>query len=213
MKDFIVKNNLYLITSLGLIVVIYTLLSWATIPFLKQMVGLFIFGLVLHLWEEQKFPGGFSNPMAEGFKFTAEDIEYGEVITTIYVLVIAFIPFFLPDITFLVVAPMLLGFLEAGAHFVGIKMYDAKRFYSPGLITSVFVLLPISVVSIMYVLEQNLMPPMYWLFSLLYMAVGLISAQYYVVRSSGMKYLEFIRTAKSKMSGNTSQDESGIESE
>ena len=214
MKDFIVKNNLYIITSLGLIVAIYTFLSWPIMPFLQLMVGIFIIGLVLHLWEEQRFPGGFASPMAEGFNFTEEDIEFGGVITTIYVLVIAFIPFFFPYITFLVVAPMLLGFLEAGAHLVGIRMYDAWRFYSPGLATSLFVLLPVSVLSIMYVLQQNLMPPIFWLFSLLYMAVGLISAQYFVVRSSGMKYRELIKNFRKKMSRKTSQvEDSESESE
>ncbi|MFW9834384.1 MAG: HXXEE domain-containing protein [Candidatus Thorarchaeota archaeon] len=225
MKDFIVKNNLYIITSLGLIIAIYMLLSWSSLvgpmPFLQQMVGIFIIGLVLHLWEEQRFPGGFANPMAQGFDFTEEDIESGGVITTIYVLIIAFIPFFVPFfftdftfLTFLIVAPMLLGFLETGAHFVGSRMYEAKRFYSPGLATALFVLLPVSVLSIIYVLQHNLMQPLDWVFSLLYMAVGLISAQYYVVTSSGMKYRDFMKTVRKNMGRKKDQvDESESENE
>lgn len=196
MKNIIMKNNLYLITGLGLITTIYTVINWSTMPFLQRMVGIFFFGIVLHLWEEGKFPGGFTDMITAKFNFTAKNQHFGESITTIYVLFITFIPFFFPDLTFLALAPILLGFLEVLAHLVASKMYDKSRFYSPGLITAAFVLLPISIYTTFYVINQTLVEPMAWVLALLYMVIGLITAQQYVVRSSGMKYSEFIANVR-----------------
>jgi hypothetical protein len=56
---FIVKNNLYVMAALGVAVAIYLIANWASMPVLQRMVGLFFVGLVMHLWEEERFPGGF----------------------------------------------------------------------------------------------------------------------------------------------------------
>ena len=71
MVNFILKNNLYLIAALGLIVGAHVALNWATMPILQRMVGLFFVGLVMHLWEEGRFPGGFVELITEHLHFTA----------------------------------------------------------------------------------------------------------------------------------------------
>jgi hypothetical protein len=196
MKNFIVKNNLYLITVLSIIVAIITFVNWSTIPFLQRMVCLFFPALVLHLWEEGKFPGGFTEMITKTLNFTASNRHFGETITAIFVLLFTIVPLIFSNVVWLTVVPMMAGILEVVAHFAAIKMFKLKRFYSPGLVTAVFVLLPISLYTIIYVVQNNLMQPVSWLYSFAFMLIGLMLAQQIVVRSSGMKYTEFLKRVR-----------------
>ncbi len=112
MKNFIINNNLYLITALGIIVAIITIVNWSAMPVLQRMVSLFFLAIVLHLWEEGKFPGGFTEMITETLKFTASNRHFGEIITASYVLLITLVPLLFPNVAWLSMAPMMLGFLE-----------------------------------------------------------------------------------------------------
>jgi hypothetical protein len=79
------------------------------------MVGLFFVGLVMHLSEEGRFPGGFVELITEHLHFTASSRHLGEIVTAAYVLVIAFVPLFFPRVPFLALATMMLGVLGAAA--------------------------------------------------------------------------------------------------
>ena len=116
MKNFVVKNNLYLITALGVIVALFTAVNWSTMPILQRMVALFFVGLVLHLWEEGRFPGGFAEMMAGTLNAGANIQHFGEIITVAYVLLISLVPLFFPGVAFLAIAPMMLGILEIVMH-------------------------------------------------------------------------------------------------
>ena len=196
MKNFITKNSLYLLTALAVIVAIFLLLNWSTMPVLQRMVGLFFCGIVLHLWEEGRFPGGFTEMITRKLDFTQRDPHFGELITADYVLFITFISLFFPNVTWLAMAPMLLGILEVIGHLGAIKMFNLPRFYSPGLVSAVVVMLPISIYTIVHVAQNNLMQPVYWLFSLIYMVVGVMIAQQIVVRMNGMKYTDFLKKVR-----------------
>ena len=114
-------------------------------------------------------------------------------------LFITFIPLFFVNVIWLAIPPILLGLLEAVMHLAAIKMFNLPRFYSPGLVTAVFLMMPISIYTIVYVVENSLMHPLYWLYSLLYMMVELVVAQQIIVRMSGMKYSEFLKNVRAKI--------------
>jgi len=196
MKNFFTKNSLYLLTTLAVIVVLFLLLNWYTMPILQRMVSLFFCAVVLHLWEESRFPGGFTELITRKLDFTQRDPHFGELITADYVLFITFVPLFLPNVAWLAMAPMLLGILEVIGHFGAIKMFNLPRFYSPGLMSAVVVMLPISIYTIIYAVQNNLMQPVNWLFSLIYMVVGVMIAQQIVVRMNGMKYTDFLKKVR-----------------
>ena len=106
---------------------------------------------------------------------------------------------FFPTIVFLSFAAILLGVLEAVAHTVAIKMFDGRKYYSPGLATAVLILLPISIYTIVYVVEKNPVRPLDWFYAILYMFGSLMLAQQIVVRTSGMKYSEFLKNVKNAL--------------
>lgn len=198
MKNFLMKHNLVLFSLVATCVLIYTLMNWQSMIFTQRMLGLFVFGITLHLWEEGRFPGGFTEMIAEKLNFKADDIHFGQIITSCYVVFIVFIPLFFPHVLFLAIAPMLLGLLEVVAHLLAIRM-SSTRYYSPGLITAVVVLMPISLYTLHSIVTTRETHFSTWLFAFFYMAVGLLIAQRLVISASGMKYSEFLRNVKSRL--------------
>jgi hypothetical protein len=79
MKGFVARNNLYLLTVLAAVVAVVTVRRWSDRP-------------VLHLWEEGRVPGGFTDMIAARLGFTARSPHFGELITTAYVLFITLVP-------------------------------------------------------------------------------------------------------------------------
>ncbi|HHD7473682.1 TPA: hypothetical protein ACOVJJ_004970 [Klebsiella oxytoca] len=60
--------------------------------------------------------------IAEKLNFKTDDIHFGQIITSCYVVFIVFISLLFPHVLPLVIAPMLLGLLEVGAHLLAIRM-------------------------------------------------------------------------------------------
>jgi hypothetical protein len=199
MIKFILKNNLYVMATLGVVVAAVIMANWDSLSVLQRMVGLFFVGLVMHLWEEGRFPGGFVELITEHLHFTAISRTFGEVVTAAYVLIIAFVPLFFPNAPFLAMAAMMLGIMEAIMHTAMIRMFRLKHFYSPGLATALVLLLPISLYTFAYVIQHGLMQPVYWLFAFLYMLFGLVVAQQIVIRASGMKYSDFLKNVRAAL--------------
>ena len=193
MSKFLTKNSLYLVTALAVIVGGYTAMTWSSLPVLQRMVALFLVGIVAHVWEENRYPGGFSEMITAKLNFTAKSKDFGESVTMVLVLCIAVVPLFFPHLMFLVLAPMLLGVAEAIAHTAMIWIFDLKRPYSPGLATALVVLLPISAYSLTYAVSHHLLTPLDWVGALAYMLAVLLLGQRIVVTASGMSYAEFMR--------------------
>ncbi|WP_373239761.1 HXXEE domain-containing protein [Kluyvera ascorbata] len=198
MKQFLVKYNLVLFSLVAVSVLLYTLTHWQAMPVTQRMLGLFVFGITLHLWEEGRFPGGFTEMIAEKLNFKADDIHFGQIITSCYVVFIVFVPLLFPHVLPLVIAPMLLGLLEVGAHLLAIRM-SSTRYYSPGLVTAVVILMPISLYTLHYIAANAETDFSTWLLAFLYMAAGLMIAQRVVISASGMRYSEFLKNVRARL--------------
>ena len=194
--NWIMKNSLYLVTLLNIFILIYMIIFWDNMSIAQRYIGIFNIGLVIHLWEEGKFPGGFTKMITEKLNFTQSNPNFGSFITVLLVILVSFVPFFLSNISFLVFACITLGYIEAIAHIIAIKMFDKKVPYTPGMISAVFILLPISIITTYHLISTDSMYPMAWAFSIIYLIVSVALAQRIVIQSSGMKYSEFLSNVK-----------------
>lgn len=70
MLKFLTRNSLYTVSAVAIVVGAYTALNWDSLPVLQRMVGLFFVGIVAHVWEEMRFPGGFVELVASRVNFT-----------------------------------------------------------------------------------------------------------------------------------------------
>jgi hypothetical protein len=91
-------------------------------------------------------------------------------------------------------ATMMLGVLGTVIHIGMIKMFRLPHLYSPGLATAIVLLLLISIYAFAYVIRHDLMEPVSWLFGVPLHTFGLVVAQQIVIRTSGVKYSEFLKT-------------------
>lgn len=193
MLNVIANNSLYLLTFIALIVALLVTFRWSSMPELQRLTSLFFVGVVVHIWEESRFPGGFAELMTSKLGFTPSNPHFGDLILTFVILFVVMIPILLPKIPVLSMSVMLLGILETVAHTGAIWVFDLNHFYSPGLITAVFILLPISIIGIAYAMRHRLMSPCKWVLAALYTFVPLIVAQQIVIAASGMPYIEFLK--------------------
>ncbi|HBX69707.1 MAG TPA: hypothetical protein DEH25_10115 [Chloroflexi bacterium] len=196
MKNFFVRNSLYLLTALAAAVAFFLIWNWSALPVLQRMVGLLFIALTLHEWEEFRLPGGFAEMITSNLNFSLIELDSAKLLVAAAVSVIAFVPLFFPQVVWLAMAPVLLGIFENVAHFGAIKLFKRERFYTPGMATAFFLMLPISVYSLVYVVQNNLMQPIQWLFSFLFMAIVFVAGQATVITLNGMNYFNFIKTAR-----------------
>ena len=106
MKQFILRNNLNLMALLGVGVAVYLALFWPEMPVMQRTVGLFFIALVLHVWEEMRYPGGFPEMMMSRLDFAIPNMNAAHALVSGYVLYLVFVPFFFPHIVWLAMASM-----------------------------------------------------------------------------------------------------------
>lgn len=118
----------------------------------EKMLLASAFFLFLHFYEEFGFPGGFpwvgmhverGITDTDSSKWTLNDLNamYGNFI---FALLVYILPLFLPNVRVLTLAAAIFAFVEVLGHLFVFNI-ALKDFYNPGLITSVFGLLPISI--------------------------------------------------------------------
>lgn len=200
--EFLYANVHSILTILAIGTLAYTLWKWSSLRVLQRLVALQFVFTVVHTWEELRIPGGFTEMIQAKLNFTLLNPHFGELVLATIILIIFIPPLLFPRRTFLFAVPMLLGVLEVVAHSLATRMFDSVIPYSPGLVTAVVLMLPVSIYGIQYIVKNKLMPPIHWLYSFLYMIFGLAMAQQVVVRSSGMDYFEFLANARKAMLGN-----------
>lgn len=66
-KSLWAKSNIYLLTLVGISVAVYMALTWDTMLMGQRALGFFAVAIVLHEWEEMRFPGGFYELMTKKF--------------------------------------------------------------------------------------------------------------------------------------------------
>ena len=200
MKHLFERYGIHILSVITACTTVYALLNWNSISTLQQLVFLFAIALTLHEWEEMHYPGGFVEMIVSKLKLPLQDLNTPKLILFLVTVFIAFVPLFFPNVAWLAMAPLLVGVVEAIAHTAATRMNPSGRFYSPGMVTALVCMLPVSIYGIYFIVSNGLMQPIEWLYSLLYLFVPLIVAQATIVRSTGMKYSEFLKNARNALS-------------
>lgn len=142
------RSNIYILTLAGIAVAAFMALSWHAMLAGQKALGFFVAGIVLHEWEETRFPGGFFELMTRKFgidHYTPEQAGLAHGCVTIAIVFFAFLPFVLWErVPWLAGVPVILGVFEAIIHVVGIKVHKLRRPYTPGMATALLCLLPAS---------------------------------------------------------------------
>ncbi|MBT8342106.1 MAG: HXXEE domain-containing protein [Desulfatitalea sp.] len=197
MKSFFYKNSLNILALIGVSAAVYVAMNWSAMPVLQRLVGLIFISLVVHAWEEYRFPGGFIQMEERNFNVSFPRPEINELILAILILYTGLVPFFFPEVAWLAMAPMLLFLFQLPGHIGASKKSKTKGIYTPGLVTAILVQ-PIPIYSIYYVVQNDLMQPVHWLYSILYAVIGFWIGSIIIIKGNGKNVIEFIKTARAK---------------
>ena len=201
MQKFLEKNSIWFSTVVGLSVAVFTIVNWRSMPMTQRLAALYFIAISVHEWEEMRFPGGVVDMVLHGIGFRLKNEGIAKLILFALEMFVAFVPIFFPGLVWMCCAPLLLGFVETIAHLAATRMNRSTKFYSPGMLTALFVMLPISIYGMIYIVKSGLMPPIYWLYSALWLFVPVVIGQSAIVISNGMKYGEFINNARKALFG------------
>ena len=203
MKSLWARSNIYILTLAGIAVAAYMVLAWDAMPAGQKALGFFVVGIVLHEWEETRFPGGFFELMTrkfgiEGCSEEQAGLAHGCVVAAIALF--AFVPFLLwGQVPWLAGIPAILGFFEAIIHVVGIKVHNLKRPYSPGMATALLCLLSASVCIVAFAMQG--VPAWQWLLAVVCYLAIFAGMEVNVWRSFGVDPRSIPTKMRAMMSG------------
>ncbi len=195
MEKFMSKYSFWITTLLGAAALIVLVVGWKQIDMLHKLPIIYIVALALHEAEELKFPGGFIELVTSmtGLQLKRPGIaKFGLLVFTLYATVL---PVFLSQWVWPVMSTMLIGIIEIAMHLASARI-NKKRFYSPGLVTAVFVQFPVAVYGYYYLYSAELMRGIYWLWAILFLLLPLFLLQRAIVKSNGQSYKDFLNDAR-----------------
>ena len=180
---------------------IYTVISISLITFsaiwiqpdtAQRIILAYVFLFVLHEWEEGHYPGGFLELIAKLATGRADGIapeisRGSRLYTGLYLLALTMIPYFLHQYTWLVLPAAFLGLLEGFVHIAGIKLFQLKKPYTPGMVTAECECI-FSLYIFYYLAHNNLAKPVHYLIGFLLMLFGFMCMQRTLAHSIGKRY-------------------------
>lgn len=140
--------EIYTVISMALIVVA----AWiGNLSLIQKLVVVDSFLFILHEWEEARYPGGFTNMIADliHIKVSDETSRMSRIPAGILLLLLSVCPFIFYKEPMIIMALATFGIIEGVVHTVGIRLFRTKRFYTPGMITA-WLELAVSIILIVY---------------------------------------------------------------
>ena len=200
MITFLKKYNLELLTAImfGLVTLNAVLHSTASIN--QRILLIYMFLFTLHEWEENKYPGGFTNIMEKmiGKSFSEDAKEMSHIPVFILLLLIHIIPYIFDAIIFLTLIPVFLGIFEGFVHTMGVKLSKSKKFYTPGMITA-YMMLTASIVTICYFNSHNMLTARDCMLGIVCTFASFAIMQNRVLAINGITYKDMFNVIKSKI--------------
>lgn len=146
--------------AVAIIAAIYLAAAWGDLSVIQRiMLGQFIV-LNLHFLEEFRLPGGFGMMGNIVEKHSEQPDRYplnhcNACLGNNWFALVVYPPaIFLPDVTWLTLSVTMFGFLEVLGH-LGVFNILLKIWYNPGLATSIFGFLPLSVTYLVYMYSNG----------------------------------------------------------
>ncbi|MBT8338474.1 MAG: HXXEE domain-containing protein [Desulfatitalea sp.] len=159
---------------LAVVVGVVLLLKWKTLPYIQLLMALNFFTLLLHQFEEYRWPGGLPGQMNGGLHKSDMPDRYPAnphslmLLNTVGAYPFYLLPVFFPDVIWLGLGPVLLAFAQVPTH--GLMMpIKLKTLYGKGFITAFFMWLPIGILYIRHIVAEGLVRPADWVYGAIYM--------------------------------------------
>lgn len=134
MKNWIMKYNLEIFSTIVLLFVGVMILFFPEISYVRKITLAYAILAILHEFEEKRTPGGFFELMAKKFELPENtNLDLASFFVICYWLVLIMLPFVFDSVEIFLVMPIALGIFETFIHTAGIWIHHMKKPYTPGL--------------------------------------------------------------------------------
>ncbi|MBQ8562385.1 MAG: HXXEE domain-containing protein [Firmicutes bacterium] len=201
MISFLKKYNIELLSVIMFAVTVLTVfLPEPSIT--RKFLTVYIMLYVLHVWEENRYPGGFTKIMEKiiGKTFTEDAKAMSHIPVFILLLAILLIPYALDSVAVLFLIPVFLGIFEGFVHTMGVKASKAEKFYTPGMVTA-YCLLAFSAFVIYYLASHGMASGKEFALGFVCMFASFACMQNRVLAINGVKYKDMLQAMKSRLRG------------
>ncbi|OKP77638.1 hypothetical protein A3844_29945 [Paenibacillus helianthi] len=162
---------------IGILVCIFVSMNWGTVPRINSILWLSFVAILLHQFEEYRWPGYFPG-VFNTVLFKSESPERyplnqqsAMIINVGIAYLFYLLPVFFPSVVWLGMAPVLMGFFQIIFHGIVLNI-KAKKIYNPGMFTAIFVHLPIGIWYINFVYKHDVVSLMDWILSTIYFVIA-----------------------------------------
>jgi hypothetical protein len=167
--------------DLGLLVAaivgVYLLAGWADIPEIEQILWLSFIAILVHQFEEYRWPGYFPG-LFNGLIFPSKHPERyplnrqsAMVINLVIAYLFYLVPVFFPTVVWLALGPIFMGFFQFVWHGIFANR-KAGTLYNPGLFAVIVFHIPVGGWYIQHIVANNMATVLDWIFGTLYFAVA-----------------------------------------
>ncbi|NQX64766.1 HXXEE domain-containing protein [Paenibacillus alba] len=163
--------------AVGLLVCFYLMFNLESLPQLQVILWLSFVAILLHQFEEYRWPGYFAGLFNQVI-FKSEwperyplNKQSAMMINLIIAYVFYLLPLLFPSIVWLGLAPIMMGFFQVIWHGVFANL-KAKSLYNPGLFSSLFLHVPIGIWYLSYMNKHSLINPTDWIVGMIYFIVA-----------------------------------------
>ena len=166
----------------------------------QRIMVVYMLLYTLHEWEENRYPGGFSNIMEGiiGKTFSEEAKELSHIPVFVLLVAILFLPCIFDSVIVLALIPVFLGLFEGFVHTMGVKLSNAEKFYTPGMVTA-YCLFGFSAFVICYFVIHKMATAAEFGLGFLCMVLSFAIMQNRVLAINGVKYRDMIYVMRSKV--------------
>lgn len=201
MKNFIKNYALEIYTLISMVLLLVGGLM-DDLSVIQKFVLVYTLLFILHEWEEARYPGGFADLIAKMLGVNIPEIEKrgSRIYAGILLLLFTYVPFFWDDCVIPVLATVSLGIFEGVVHALGIRLFNRKRPYTPGMVTAELELI-VSIALIVYLNKHNLASGTDYAIGAAIMIASYIMLQKCMTLIVGVKYSELPKRVRAQWRG------------
>ena len=125
-------------TVIAMLLIVGVAIFMGELTVIQKLVVIDAFLFILHEWEEGHYPGGFVNMVAKLVQVEVSDEtkRASRIPAGILLLLLSILPFVFDDVPMITMSVATFGIIEGVVHTVGIRLFQMKRFYTPGMATA-----------------------------------------------------------------------------
>lgn len=198
---FLRKNSLMILTIYAICAGVVAVFTWNDLLLTQKCAAAMVVIACLHEWEEQRFPGGFLELMAQNMGLNVTEEQRASMLAKpdLMVGILTFLGFTVQDVPLFACAVILFGLIEGVVHLAGIKLMGLKRPYSPGLVTAELWAVA-SIVSIVLLVQQGIIGPLDWVLGFVWLIICFATMEIAVWKAAGISLKEVPERMKARLS-------------